>query len=389
MQCLVIGAGVMGAATAAALARRGVGVTLVEAEPRAASGTSGTSFAWVNANRKPRPDYHDLNAAGVAAHHELARRARDHGRDAAWFHPFGHLEWAVDPRHRAELRTRVGRLMERGYPVRWLTPAEARSREPRLRVPADADVALFPEEAHCDPAALADALLAEAAALGADVRFGARAVGLTERTDGAEAVLASGERLHADRVVCCAGNGTPALLAGLGATVPMVAPARGNAAMGLLAVTAATDSGVRGVVTTDEVNLRPWPGGRLLVQALELDAAADPDAAPDPALGAAFHDRLAAVLAGGPAPGIETVVTGRRVLPADGFTVAGPLDGHPAVYVLVSHSGVTLAPLLGALAAEELDTGRPAALLAGFRPGRFAAGTPFPPVTAARRPGEQ
>ncbi|RCV57596.1 NAD(P)/FAD-dependent oxidoreductase [Marinitenerispora sediminis] len=386
MHCLVIGAGVTGAAAAAALARRGVAVTLVEAEPRAAAGTSATSFAWVNANRKVRPDYHGLNAAGVAAHHELARR---HGRAASWFHPAGHLEWAVDAAHREELRARVERLAERGYPARWLTPAEARRREPHLLVPADADVALFPQEAHCDPAALAEALLAEAGSLGARVRFGARVAGLVERPAGAAAVLESGERLDADRVVCCAGNGTGRLLAAIGASVPLVEPARGNAAVGFLAVSAAAAAGVRGVVTTDRVNLRPWPGGRLLVQALDLDSGADPGAEPEASLAAVFEDRLAAVLAGGPVPRIESVRTGRRVLPADGFTVAGPLEDHPSVYVLATHSGVTLAPLLGSLAADELVTGEPAAELAAFRPGRFAAEGPFPPVTAAREPGEQ
>ena len=40
-------------------------------------------------------------------------------------------------------------------------------------------------------------------------------------------------------------------------------------------------------------------------------------------------------------------------------------------YVAVTHSGITLSPLLGKLAAAEIITGRPDPALAAFRPARF------------------
>ena len=65
----VVGAGVVGAAVARGLAAGGSRVLVLEAaEPGA--GTSGTSFAWINASAKePRP-YFDLNVAAMRLHRE-------------------------------------------------------------------------------------------------------------------------------------------------------------------------------------------------------------------------------------------------------------------------------------------------------------------------------
>jgi len=67
---IVIGAGVMGASVAYRLAQGGVDVTVLEAT-RVGGGTSGISFAWTNAHRKPPRPYHDLNVGGMKAHAAL------------------------------------------------------------------------------------------------------------------------------------------------------------------------------------------------------------------------------------------------------------------------------------------------------------------------------
>ena len=59
---IVIGAGVMGASVAYRLAQAGADVTVLEAT-RIGGGTSGCSFAWTNAHKKPPKPYHDLNVA--------------------------------------------------------------------------------------------------------------------------------------------------------------------------------------------------------------------------------------------------------------------------------------------------------------------------------------
>ncbi|HEY2698596.1 MAG TPA: hypothetical protein VGJ45_24270, partial [Pseudonocardiaceae bacterium] len=80
---------------------------------------------------------------------------------------------------------------------------------------------------------------------------------------------------------------------------------------------------------------------------------------------------------------IDRVNLGLRSLPADGHTVAGP-DTSGYIYVLATHSGVTLGPLLGRLAAREILGGEPAPELAAFRPARFTDLTALAPLTPAQ-----
>jgi glycine/D-amino acid oxidase-like deaminating enzyme len=59
-------------------------------------------------------------------------------------------------------------------------------------------------------------------------------------------------------------------------------------------------------------------------------------------------------------------------MPADRLPIVGPVPGLDGLYLAVTHSGVTLAPVLGRLIADEIATGDQAWLLAPFRPARFA-----------------
>src|SRR5919204_1929007 len=100
----VVGLGIVGASAAYAAARGGARVLALDAAIPG-GGTSGTSFAWLNAVRKEPETYHRLNADGMAAHAELARALGA----SAGHHGGGSLEW-VDPGARAdELRERVER----------------------------------------------------------------------------------------------------------------------------------------------------------------------------------------------------------------------------------------------------------------------------------------
>ncbi|HEX5416745.1 MAG TPA: FAD-dependent oxidoreductase, partial [Chloroflexota bacterium] len=140
---VVIGAGVVGAAVAYDLARRGEAVTVLEAE-RPAAGTSGSSFAWTNANQKPPRPYHDLNAAGLAEHHRLAE-VLPTVRPGRWFHPHGNLAIASGPADAAALWARVERLRAWGYAAELIDDGLASTLAPDLKIPADATIAYFLE----------------------------------------------------------------------------------------------------------------------------------------------------------------------------------------------------------------------------------------------------
>ena len=97
IKAIVIGGGVMGASVAYRLAQAGAVVIVLEAA-RIGGGTSGISFAWTNAHRKPPKPYHDLNVAGMKAHLALA----DEFGATPWWHGGGSLEWEAEPDRQAQ-----------------------------------------------------------------------------------------------------------------------------------------------------------------------------------------------------------------------------------------------------------------------------------------------
>jgi glycine/D-amino acid oxidase-like deaminating enzyme len=70
---------------------------------------------------------------------------------------------------------------------------------------------------------------------------------------------------------------------------------------------------------------------------------------------------------------VEAVRVGIRPIPRDGLSAVGPDPRVPGLYHVVTHSGVTLAALLGRLVCSDLLGGNPPEL-APFRPARFSDG---------------
>ena len=67
---------------------------------------------------------------------------------------------------------------------------------------------------------------------------------------------------------------------------------------------------------------------------------------------------------------VAEVYIGWRPLPIDGHPAVGASPSRPDIYVAIMHSGVTLAPIIGKLAAAEIVQDRHASSLDAFRPDR-------------------
>ena len=364
----VVGAGIVGAALADRLTRGGAVVTVIDSGPPG-GGTTGSSFAWLNANQKLPRHYFDLSVRAMA---DWARLAGEFGTPD-WYSPTGHLTWAETAPEQAALADRVARLRDWGYPVAELTARQAADLEPALTVPAG-PIAYFPSEGFRHGGRAAEALLDRARSAGARiVRAGGAAV-LEPGAAGVGAVrLPGGERVEADVYVCCAGWHSAGLLEPLDVTVPIVA---GDAPASTAACVVACVPGhtpVRRVVHTPRVNLRPAYGGGLHLEAGDVNDLVDvhtPQADLD-RCGRELRDRAARVVAAVPdgEPRSRLCV---RPLPADGHPVAGLLPTLPNTFLVVTHSGITLAALLARLVARELLHGHPGADLAAYRPTRFS-----------------
>lgn len=381
MKALVVGAGIVGTSLAHSLLSRGHEVTLIESESIAA-GTTSTSYAWINSHKKHPESYHALNYEGLK--HWTHVIAHEHP-EAVELN--GHLELAIDQEHRTTLTQRVHRLQSLDYCAQLITPLEASAVTP-IHIPQDALIGYFPGEGHAYPPHLVHARTAAMQQNPAFTLVFDPVVAIS-RTEG-EITLCSGTELQGDLVVLAVGNSTTSLAATAGVHLPMVPRDVGGAAFGYLGYLEAPGHGLRGPVTTDELNLRPDGADRLIVQALDLDLTADPDEAVAPDIGHAFMARLSELLPDQDARLCEVRV-GHRVIPGDGLTVAGPAsdEADNRLWIAVTHSGVVLGPWLGEAIAEEMTSGEPNPLFTDFRPTRFAGPNPLHQYAPPRRPGDQ
>jgi len=325
IKTIVIGAGVMGASVAYRLAEAGAAVTVLEAT-RIGGGTSGTSFAWTNAHKKPPKPYHDLNVAGMKAHAALA----DEFGGTPWWHDGGSLEWEAEA-DRAAQRENIEQLRSWGYAAEWITLRQVQELEPDID-PAtigDTPVAFFAEEGWLDPVVYAHAMLSAARRRhGAKLICGVRVVDLIMAGDRVTGVrVADGTRYEADIVVNCAGRWTNEATRDAGLHLPL-APT-----VGFLVFTPPVAASLSRVVRSTVIDARPDGAGRLMLHWNPTDARLS------------FHTRITPSMpeardlvrrARQLLPSIgevepEAVRIAIRPIPGDHFSAIGPMSrGLPA-----------------------------------------------------------
>jgi glycine/D-amino acid oxidase-like deaminating enzyme len=366
---IVVGAGIVGSFVALRLAQRGADVTLVDASSPG-SGTTGTSFAWIDASHPALDGYLDLNIAGVRGWHEVAAEFDD----PWWLTVTGTLTWESDPERAAALAARVQAFDARGFAAQALDSDEVAELEPDLRLDGLAGkVAYYPEESFLFTLPALGELLARAIDAGVSLRLGAQVSGFATHGDAVAGVeLATGETLDADAVVTCVGRWTEDLLELAGVELPMTAPEPApSPAVGLLVLTTPLLTRLRRVVVADGLMIRPDGAGRLLLHGDEQDTKmrVDTPTAPPPPQAHELVDLARARLRGAETAAVEGARIGIRALPADHLPAVGWT--REGLYAVVSHSGVTIAPALGELVRDEVLEGEQVDALERFRPARF------------------
>ncbi|WMT89373.1 FAD-dependent oxidoreductase [Pelagibacterium sp. H642] len=386
MKIAVVGAGVIGATVAARLAQRGAQVTLLD-QASAGSGTTSTSYAWVNSNGKEPPAYYQLNLAGLEAHTRMSPTD-----ESGWLGLGGHIEFAVDDHHRDNLAARISRLKAWNYGVEEITPDQAKTLLPDIELPEGVQlIAHYTREGYAYPAKYLAHMLGEARDAGAVIRTGTTVSGFNADDDKVEVQLADGTSLPVQKVVSAVGRWTRPFAALAGASVPVREFAEpGDIVVGYLAVTNPVPVRLSRLITSPWLNVRPAGGGRLMLQALDLDITADPRNVPGPdsELAQIFLERLRSLLANTEDAKIQEILVGQRVMPEDGRTIVGPAPEAPWLYVVATHSGVTLAPYLGEAIAAEIF-GEKQEAFEEFRIERFLTDSTYGQPYAPRKPGEQ
>lgn len=364
MHVVVVGGGLLGSAAAYHLAERHLSCTVVDAGHTGRATSAGAGILSGATSGGPGRAYWALAQAGDRYHRRLARLSRGgagYGRAALAI-----VALAGDDERWEVIRKN---LLDRGSPVREGEPATVVQAFPAV---GPVEAALWHDDAmRVDGRLLETWFRTAAASRGARFTSGVVERLAVDDRRVVGVVLSSGDHLAADAVIVAAGAWSTALVAPLGATVP-IQPQRGQIVH--LAGPPAQGApwpilqGVRGHY------LLPWPDGRVVA-----GASRETGSGYVPTLTAAGQAevlrellRMAPGLAGAE---VREWRVGLRPASADGLPLLGHLSGVEGVHLLSGHGagGLLVGPVSAELVVAALAGGAPASDLTPFRPDRPTA----------------
>jgi glycine/D-amino acid oxidase-like deaminating enzyme len=362
----VIGAGIVGSAIAYTLAKRGATVTVIDKGRPGGSATSH-SFAWINATAKHPVSYHNLNRRSLGM---WDRFARDLDVDVGlrWG---GQMEWAATDAGAVELKLRADQLHAWGYPCQILDGAQMAKLEPSL-TPRQVTSAIYSElDGMVEPTVASEACIRGAESYGATIKLETEVSDLSANSASAS-VVAGGERIDANIVVLAGGVDNTLLAEMAGITIPQQdSPGvviRTNTIAQPLFSNVSVVYAPPLEAGRPEIHLRQCLDGSAMIGEGSQESLARDDTQE--------HANELLSRAAEYVPGLKgataiPVPVGYRPMPLDGFPVVGFSPKAPNVYLALTHSGVTLAPLLAQLATMEIVDGAQVEFLSDYRPSRF------------------
>jgi glycine/D-amino acid oxidase-like deaminating enzyme len=352
IKTLVIGAGIVGTSIAYHLSRRGANVVILDRVGPAA-GATGKSFAWVNAHHFKKPDYHRLRYQSLSEYHRLERELRgDLGLNWCGALSFDAVGEAFDQRYDG--------FRQLGYPAEIVSHNRFRMLEPHYGHPPGRALHLSLEAA-IEPVMACNALISAAVQRGAQTLFGCDIVALRQDQGRLIGVETSEGPIDADHVVMAAGAGAEPILTSAGVDLPMANQT------GVLLKSRPVETRINHVIWGDRIHMKQQADGRIVIGEVfsETWTKRDPSSIAEQMLGEAKRHLPDIDLV------IEHTTVGLRPIPKDGMPVVGAVDSVSGLYIAVMHSGITLAPIVGRMAADEMLDSMQFDTLAPYRLSRF------------------
>jgi glycine/D-amino acid oxidase-like deaminating enzyme len=169
--------------------------------------------------------------------------------------------------------------------------------------------------------------------------------------------------MQGDKVVVATGAWSQKMLARFDIDLPM------DNRTGVIVHTLPTAPVVDHVIMSPDIHFRQNIKGRIIMGEIFSGGGLDESISESPVeFAAKMLERLKTRLPDVKDLTVDRIMVGKRPVPQDGMPAVGMLGG---VYVAVMHSGITLAPLVGKLVAQEIIEGQASDLLTDFRPTRF------------------
>jgi glycine/D-amino acid oxidase-like deaminating enzyme len=353
---LIAGAGIIGASIAYHLAQRGANVTVLEKE-RPGAGATSKSFAWLNSFSKQPRSYYELNLLGMAGWRRLAAEIPE--LRVEWG---GSVQWSVG-QSAERLRRNVARLEQWGYAAHLIDPPELAKLLPGF-TPGSFDAAAFADaEATVDPVEALGAILRAAQKMGARVEYPCEVTGISAAGGQAKSIDTTRGTFELDFLVLAAGNDTPRLARMVEVNVPL------KESIGLLAHSAPASRLASRIAVAPGATIKQNPDGRIVTG---TDFGNSETIDTSRAYGEKLLANAAQFLPGIREARLEVVTLGHRVMPKDDHPIVGFTGKCRNLYVAAMHSGMTLSPVIGQLAAGEILDGVSVDLLNDYRPARFA-----------------
>lgn len=336
----------IGCAAAAALARHGAAVTVLErgrigdGAPRAAAG-----MVWPAMRSETRDAWFDLCLVASRGYGGVVERLRgETGIDPEWSVD-GALRVADGSVERDELRAKGEWMRAAGVDAAWLEIDEARRLEPGL-APDLAGALWLPSAGQVRGDLMAQALGRAAALLGADVREQTAVLAMEQRGGAITGICTPDGTLAAGYVVLAAGAWSGPLSSALPCPL-LVRPVKGQSL-----IAAAPAGFVRHVVYGTAASLVPRRGGQVYIGATLEDAGFDTRPTLGEIAGRVRNaDRLV--------PGVASLAlvearAGLRPASPALVPIVGPVPEARGLIAATAHyrNGILLAPLTGEAVAE-------------------------------------
>ncbi|KAL4781950.1 FAD dependent oxidoreductase [Aspergillus varians] len=358
---IVIGAGIIGISIAYHLACRGTQVTVLDKQAPGSGCTQG-AFAMLIASHSVGPaELNDLYGLAVAEWRQLAVQLGT-ALPIQWG---GVVNWAGPGKQAEEMVRTHERLKGWGVRVEGLVEGDVERLVPGAVPGVFGTGAFLPDWGAVDVGKAFGVLVQRAKDVGVVIRTPVEVLSVVSSSGkpGKPSVTTDQGQLVADKVVVAAGAGTPRLLQPLGTPIAI------KMVSGTLAYSKPLPPVLHRVVNGPLGSIRQNPDGRI-VTGLDYAPGADGQDTSD-AYGRMLLQRAAEVIPALAGAELDTMTIGHVPIPGDSTPILGFCDGGEKVYVATMMSGITLAPLMGRLAATEI-LGHSLSLLEGYRPGRFA-----------------